>query len=43
MITKMVDELCKQTLDPLRKTIRKMEADTIITKNELMERQNEML
>lgn len=37
LITKMVDELCRQALDPFKKSLRKMEADIIINKNELSE------
>lgn len=37
LITKMVDELCRQAFDPFKKSIRKMEADIAINKNELSE------
>ena len=35
LIIKMVDELCRQALDPMKKTLRKMEAEIIIVKEEL--------
>ena len=38
LIIKMVDDLCRQALDPMKRSLRKQEADVVVIKNELNER-----